>query len=154
MFGYYLQLAMRSFRRTKALTALMVLAIALGIGASMTTLTVFYVLSGDPIPAKSGKLFYPRIEPRSLGKHAKPEPEPMEQMTRFDAEELLRQKRGDHQALMTAGGARILPQGASPNPSARPRVSPAPTSSRCSSHRWWRGAAGPPPRTMRMRAWR
>jgi putative ABC transport system permease protein len=116
MLGYYLQLAMRSFRRTKALTALMVLAIALGIGASMTTLTVFYVLSGDPIPAKSGKLFYPRIEPRSLGKHAKPEPEPMEQMTRFDAEELLRQKRGDHQALMTAGGARILPQGSIAKP--------------------------------------
>ena len=111
MLGYYLQLAMRSFRRNKALTALMVLAIALGIGASMTTLTVFYVLSGDPIPAKSGKLFYPRIEPRSLGKNAKAEPEPMEQLTRFDAEELLRQKRGDRQALMTAGAAMILPEG-------------------------------------------
>jgi putative ABC transport system permease protein len=111
MLGYYLQLAMRSFRRNKALTALMVLAIALGIGASMTTLTVFYVLSGDPIPAKSGKLFYPRIEPRNLGKNAKAEPEPMEQLTRFDAEELLRQKRGDRQALMTAGAAMILPEG-------------------------------------------
>ncbi|MGN6112108.1 MAG: ABC transporter permease [Luteimonas sp.] len=111
MFGYYLQLAMRSFRRNKALTALMVMAIALGIGASMTTLTVFYVLSGDPIPAKSGKLFYPRIEPRSLGKQGKPEPEPMEQMTRYDAEELLRQKRADRQAVMTAGVAVILPEG-------------------------------------------
>lgn len=33
MFGYYLNLAVRSFRRNKALTVLMVLAIALGIGA-------------------------------------------------------------------------------------------------------------------------
>ena len=48
MFGYYFSLALRSFKRNKALTFLMVLAIALGIGASMTTLTVFYVLSGDP----------------------------------------------------------------------------------------------------------
>ena len=40
------------------LTALMVLAIALGIGASMTTLTVLHVLSGDPIPHKSDRLFY------------------------------------------------------------------------------------------------
>ena len=32
----------------------MVLAIALGIGASMTTLTVLHVMSGDPIPQKSG----------------------------------------------------------------------------------------------------
>jgi putative ABC transport system permease protein len=41
MFAYYFNLALRSFRRNKVLTALMVLAIALGIGASMTTLTVF-----------------------------------------------------------------------------------------------------------------
>lgn len=46
MFGYYFDLALRSLRRNKALTALMVLAIALGIGASMTTLTVLHVLSG------------------------------------------------------------------------------------------------------------
>ena len=39
MFGYYLDLALRSLKRNKVLTALMVLAIALGIGASMTTLT-------------------------------------------------------------------------------------------------------------------
>ena len=58
MFGYYFNLALRSFRRDKALTALMVLAIALGIGASMTTLTVFYVLSGDPVPTRSDQLYY------------------------------------------------------------------------------------------------
>jgi putative ABC transport system ATP-binding protein len=34
MFGYYFSLALRSFRRNKVLTALMVLAIALGIGAA------------------------------------------------------------------------------------------------------------------------
>ena len=66
MFGYYFALALRSFKRNKALTFLMVLAIALGIGASMTTLTVFYILSGDPIPQKSDKLFYPRIDPRAM----------------------------------------------------------------------------------------
>ena len=42
MFGYYLDLALRSLRRNKILTALMIVAIALGIGASMTTLTVAY----------------------------------------------------------------------------------------------------------------
>ena len=35
----------------------MVLAIALGIGASMTTLTVFHILSGDPLPERSAKLW-------------------------------------------------------------------------------------------------
>lgn len=102
MFGYYLELALRSFRRNRVLTALMVLAIALGIGASMTTLTVFHVLSGDPIPSKSSVLFYPRLDPRSMNGFT-PGDEPEEQMTRFDAESLLRDKRGDRQALMTGG---------------------------------------------------
>ena len=57
MLGYYLQLALRSFRRNKVLTALMVLTIGVGIGAAMTTLTVYHVLSGDPIPDKSARLF-------------------------------------------------------------------------------------------------
>jgi putative ABC transport system permease protein len=109
MFGYYFQLALRSFRRNMVLTALMVLAIALGIGASITTLTVYHVLSGDPIPHKSSQLFHPRIEPRSLGRNARPDPEPPEQMTRRDAEELLRQKRGTRQSLMSGGVVTILP---------------------------------------------
>jgi putative ABC transport system permease protein len=108
MFAYYFDLAMRSFRRNKALTALMVLAIALGIGASMTTLTVFHVLSGDPLPSKSSKLFYVQLDPASMqGYQAGEEPE--EQVTRFDAEELLRQKRGDRQAMMTGGSFGIEP---------------------------------------------
>ena len=35
--------------------------------------------------------------------------EPAEQVTRFDAEKLLREKRGDRQAMMTGGGAAITP---------------------------------------------
>ncbi|CTP84485.1 hypothetical protein [Xanthomonas graminis] len=51
MIGYYLHLALRSFGRNKILTTLMVLAVALGIGASMTMLTVLHTLYGDPCPA-------------------------------------------------------------------------------------------------------
>ena len=54
MFGYYLDLAVRSLKRNRVLTALMVLAVAMGIGACMTTLTVLHVLSGDPLPGRSG----------------------------------------------------------------------------------------------------
>ena len=53
MFGYYLDLALRSLKRNRVLTVLMVLAIAVGIGACMTTLTVVHLLSGDPLPGKS-----------------------------------------------------------------------------------------------------
>ena len=109
MFGYYLNLAIRSFKRNKVLTALMVLAIALGIGAAMTTLTVFHVLSGDPIPQKSGTLFYPQLDPRSMNGFT-PGEDPELQMTRFDATALLRAKRGDRQAMMSGGRVAVEAQ--------------------------------------------
>lgn len=109
MFGYYFNLALRSFRRNKVLTALMVVAIALGIGTSMTTLTVFYILSGDPLPGRSEHLFYPQMDPASMDGFIAGE-EPAEQVTRFDAEKLLREKKGDRQALMTGGGVSIEPE--------------------------------------------
>ena len=49
MFAYYLQLGLRSLRRNPILTALMVAGIALGIAASMTTLTVLHLMGADPI---------------------------------------------------------------------------------------------------------
>lgn len=115
MFGYYLDLALRSFRRNKVLTALMVLAIALGIGASMTTLTVFHVLSGDPLPQKSAVLFYPQIDPEPAdGYH--PGDEPPDQLTRYDAEALLKARKGARQALMTGGDVAVQPQASALHP--------------------------------------
>ena len=57
MFSYYLRLAIKSIRRHIVLSGLMVSAIGIGIGACMTVITVFYMMSGDPIPHKSDKLF-------------------------------------------------------------------------------------------------
>ena len=108
MLAYYFRLAVRSFRRNKVLTALMVIAIALGIGASMTTLTVFHVLSGDPIPQKSDRLFAVQVDPRPMLGY-QPGEEPEEQLTRFDGEALLREKHAKRQALMTGGGVTIEP---------------------------------------------
>ncbi len=115
MFGYYFSLALRSFRRNKVLTTLMVLAIALGIGASMTTLTVYHVLSGDPIPHKSSQLYYVQMDAASKDGYTAGE-EPQRQVTRFDAEALLREKKADRQALMTGGGISIVPQKAGLSP--------------------------------------
>jgi putative ABC transport system permease protein len=53
MFRYNLKLALKSMRRNPIMTGLMVSAIAVGIGVSMTTLTVNYMMSGNPIPEKS-----------------------------------------------------------------------------------------------------
>ncbi len=86
----------------------MVLAIALGIGASMTTLTVFYVLSGDPIPDKSRQLFNVQLDPRLLAGF-QPGVEPSDQLTRFDAETLLREAKAPRQAMMAGGSGAIQP---------------------------------------------
>lgn len=108
MFSYYLDLALRSLRRNRVLTALMVLAIALGIGASMTTLTVLHVLSGDPLPGTSDTLFYPQIDPRDMDGY-EPNKEPPRQVTWTDGQNLMRAKRGDRQALMTGGAVPVQP---------------------------------------------
>src|SRR5689334_7272811 len=106
MFTYYLDLARRSLRRNVALTVLMIVAIAFGVGASMTTLTVLHVLSIDPIPGKSHQLYFVQLEPqRALG--YVPGKEPLEQVTRADAEALLRAHKADRQAMMTSGSAAI-----------------------------------------------
>ena len=62
MFNYYLGLALRSLRRNIVLTALMIAAVGVGIGASMTTLTVFRAMDNDPIPQKSRQLFAVQID--------------------------------------------------------------------------------------------
>jgi putative ABC transport system permease protein len=62
MFGYYLRLGLRSLKRNAVLTGLMITAIAVGIGAAMTTLTVFRAMSGNPIPQKSSQLYAPQID--------------------------------------------------------------------------------------------
>lgn len=57
MFNYNVKLALKSMRRNPIMTGLMVAAIAVGIGVSMTTLTVYYLMSSNPIPEKSDTLF-------------------------------------------------------------------------------------------------
>ncbi len=62
MFNYYLGLALRSLKRNLVLTVLMIAAVGVGIGASMTTLTVFRAMDRDPIPQKSRQLFAVQID--------------------------------------------------------------------------------------------
>ena len=62
MFRYYLLLGLRSLRRNPALTALMVITLAVGVAASVATLTIWHVMSGNPIPHKSDRLIVPLLD--------------------------------------------------------------------------------------------
>jgi putative ABC transport system permease protein len=70
MFSYYSRLGLRSLRRNVILTVLMISAIGVGIGACMTSLTVFRAMSGDPIPQKSSQLYAPQLDNWGPDKHA------------------------------------------------------------------------------------
>jgi putative ABC transport system permease protein len=62
MYSYYFKLALLSLRKTPILSLLMVTIIAIGIGATMTTYTISYMMSKDPIPSKSAQLFQVQLD--------------------------------------------------------------------------------------------
>lgn len=113
MFGYYFELAMRSLKRNPMLTALMVLAIAVGIGTSMTTLTVMHLLSGDPMPGKSDKLFYVQVSPYP---YERPPEHASAVMDYRSAMDLWGAKRADRQALLVDSSIRLRQAGSTAPP--------------------------------------
>jgi putative ABC transport system permease protein len=120
MLAYYFDLALRSFRSARALSVLMVLALGLGIGACMTTLTVYRVLAGDPIPHKSDRLFNVQLDAGNLiGYQAGKEP--TFQLGRFDAESLLRAAHAKRQVMMSGANVPVQPE----SPSIKPFYSTA-----------------------------
>ncbi len=100
MFGYYLHLALRSLRRSPALTALMIVAIGVGIGAAMTTLTVFRAMAADPIAEHATQLFAPQIDAWGLGPSG-PNPDHLSnQLDYIDATALMRAHTGERQTVL------------------------------------------------------
>lgn len=112
MFAYYLDLALRSLKRNKALTALMILTIGFGVAASMTTWSVFRAVSGDPIPWKSSKLFVPQIDNWGPTAHGPKDTsnEPPDAMDYTDAIALMRAHRAKYQSAMYQIATAVVPQ--------------------------------------------
>jgi len=57
MLAYHFNLALRSLRRTPVLSALMIGAIALGIGVFVSMLTVYRLMSGNPLAERNDVLY-------------------------------------------------------------------------------------------------
>jgi putative ABC transport system permease protein len=88
MLGYYLRLALQSFGRDPGATALMVFAIALGIGVCVMTLTVYHAMSSNPIWWKNDRLYAITMDSWPAERPASPDfPNlPPNQMTYMDAD--------------------------------------------------------------------
>ncbi|GLQ92316.1 ABC transporter permease [Dyella acidisoli] len=118
MLGYYLDLALRSLKRSPGLTTLMILIVGFGVAASMTSYSVFRAVSGDPIPWKSSRLFVPQIDmwgPKGR-RDGTNNNEPPDAMDYTDAVAMMREHRAKYQSAMYRVSPSIVPPDASKHP--------------------------------------
>jgi putative ABC transport system permease protein len=111
MFSYYFWLGLRSLRRNPALTALMVLTLAIGVAASVSTLTILHVMSSNPIPQKSDRLFVPLIDNGPLEGYnpADPRRGDNDQMSYIDAANFLKSGQGVRRTVLFGVSVPIEP---------------------------------------------
>jgi len=112
VFNYYFGLAVRSLKRNIVLTVLMIAAVGVGIGASMTTLTVFRAMDNDPIPQKSRQLFAVQIDnwgPNAKGVGTGDSENFQEQISYLDAVALMNARAAHRQSAMYVTGAALTP---------------------------------------------
>ena len=99
MFRYYIKLGMLGIRQNPILSALMVAAIAVGIGACMTIINIDYVMSGNPIPQRSEVLYHVQLDSWDPNEPAQEPNEPPNQVTYLDGTALLGAAEGRRQVL-------------------------------------------------------
>ncbi|MEM9304546.1 MAG: ABC transporter permease, partial [Pseudomonadota bacterium] len=113
---YNLRLAWQSIRRNPVLSALMVAAIAVGIGASMSTITVYWMGSKNPFPQGNERIYHVQLDSYPVGPRYEPGQEPPDQMSYTDATNLLADDRGDRQVASFKTSMALRPD----NPDVRP----------------------------------
>jgi putative ABC transport system permease protein len=129
VFGYYLRLATLALRRNVVLTVLMITAIGIGIGASMTTLTVFYAMSGNPLRHKNDVLYVPLLDNWGRDEAARPPNDPPDLMTYRDATYLRNAGNAKRVLIMMTGVFPLQPED--------PRVLPLEITSRLTTHEFF-----------------
>ncbi len=118
MFSYDLRLAFDSLRRHPGLSALMVLAIALGIAVCTITFTVYHAMATNPIPEKSDQLYAVTLDGWSPDRaYDEDQPEnPPQLLTYRDAMYLYGAKAASRSVVMYKSGALLLPERAGVKP--------------------------------------
>lgn len=118
MFAYYVRLALKSIRRNAVLSSLMVSAIGIGIGACMTVITVYYMMSSNPIPHKSDQLFAVQLESwEAPGPYDIDNPELLPELITYrDAMNLLQSEVSDRATAMYESVFTLEPENPDINP--------------------------------------
>jgi putative ABC transport system permease protein len=131
MFAYDLRLALDSLKRHPGLSALMVLAIGLGIAVCTVTFTVYHAMATNPIPDKSGQLYAVTLDSWSTERpYDDEQPEhPPHLMTYRDSTYLHDSKAAPRSVVMYKSGALVLPE--------RPAVKPFNAMLRVTTHEFF-----------------
>lgn len=141
MFGYYLDLALRGWKRNPVLTALMIALVGVGVAATMTAFAALRAVSGDPVPGKSSRIFIPQIDnqgPTDLGADG----EPPAFLSYIDATALLHSDAARHRTIAVSLQLAVMPNEVALAPFMERGTRPPPTFSRCSMCRFCMEAAG------------
>ena len=110
MLKYYFLLGLRSLRRNPALTALMVLTLAVGVAASVATMTILHAMSGNPIPHKSDRLLSVILDAGPLEGY-KPGDKPNDsQSTYRDAMNLVASGQGERRTALYGMSVTVEPE--------------------------------------------
>jgi putative ABC transport system permease protein len=111
---YYFNLAWRSCRRSKALTALVVLLMGCGVATCMVSFAVFRAAAVDPIPWKSHQLFAPQID--NYGPAHNWNGEVPNMLSYTDAVALLHARQAKRQVLIYGSKWTVMPDNAQQQP--------------------------------------
>jgi putative ABC transport system permease protein len=106
MFTYYVRIALKSLRRNPMLTALMIGAIAVGVGVCITTLTVYRLMSGNPVANRNDVLYSVTLDswdPNKPWQDDHPELPPHE-LTYRDAQAMFASDIPDRKVMMRKAG--------------------------------------------------
>ena len=131
MFAYDLRLALLSLRRHPGLSALMVLAVALGIAVCAITFTVYHAMATNPIAHKSRQLYAVTLDTWSAERpyNDKKPDDPPDLLTHRDATALYASGAAPRSVVMYKSGALLVPE--------RPGVKPFIATLRVTTHEFF-----------------
>jgi putative ABC transport system permease protein len=109
MLHYYLKLSLKSISRQKSLSVLISTTLGLGIAACMITYSLIHLMSKDPLPNKSDRVYHLQLDNWHLNSAAISPDLPPEEVTWRDAMNIVHAKQAKFQAAHAITWGMVTP---------------------------------------------
>jgi len=110
MFDHYLKLSLKNIYRQKNLSLLIATTLGLGIAACMITYSLIHLMSKDPLPNKSQRVYHVQLDNWKLNFSAIPPDLPPEEVTWRDAMNIVHAKQAKFQAAHAITWGMVTPE--------------------------------------------